>query len=168
VIQHIVIVKWKPGTTEEQVLEACANASGRHAFVGAGAELALGFTGGVSVPAEYVRELPGQTTQFAALGRGSAGRASRGAERCRRRAERSDEPVGGDDEHLVSDVLEAVAARDAEDGDGAAPAPAWGYCPANPRSRIAGKSPDSAWWARSSSQRSMPRAIRADSLWSMP
>ena len=26
-IQHIVIVKWKPGTTEEQVLEACGNAS---------------------------------------------------------------------------------------------------------------------------------------------
>ena|SRR5215217_5042127 len=25
-IQHIVIVKWKPGTTEQQVLDACRNA----------------------------------------------------------------------------------------------------------------------------------------------
>jgi hypothetical protein len=39
---------------------------------------------------------------------------------------------------------------------------------ANRRSRIAGKSFQSAWSGRSSSQRSMPRVISVSSLWSIP
>jgi hypothetical protein len=46
---------------------------------------------------------------------------------------------------------------------------AWlSYRWANRRSRIAGKSFQSAWSGRSSSQRSMPRVISVNSLWSMP